>query len=142
MSHLKVHGNIDSVTLNSRCFSSVFSSIYFMSRKFPPFAIQCCNKITLLQFCVKLYCIEYALRPFERLLLGWENPLKQINKDMDYLIISWWTLGGREAQNKNSCPFWINYCTFKNLYCYLNTMHELIVTIQGNVILLIFFLIT
>ena len=58
------------ITLNSSCFSSISFSIYFMSRESLPFAMHCCNKITLLQFCVKLYCIEYALRPFIRLLLG------------------------------------------------------------------------
>lgn len=56
------------ITLN--CSSSISFSIYFMSRESLLFAMHFCNKITLLQFFVKLYCIEYALRPFMRLLLG------------------------------------------------------------------------
>lgn len=56
-----------------------------------------------------------------RLLLGWESSFRQINNDMDYLVISWWTLGGRDTHNSNSCCSWVNCCTFKNFSCYPNT---------------------
>ena len=73
-------------------------------------AFHYCNKITsvLCEIILHRICTEALCKIAIRI-----GKLSQSKKqNIDYLIISWYSLGGSDAQNNKYCPSWINCLSY------------------------------